>query len=403
MIKTIISKTTGMKNRFFKRWASLVTLAMIAMITMVSCEKDPDPDPTPTISNGYYIMGAGTALTDLNDNGKMTTAKNEVDQANLSSLLELYVAVSAGTDGFNIVKVISGEETILGPGTDFAVIAADALDGEEPSEGLQRGAYVESETAFTVPEDGLYHVVIDNANEIVAIAKVEWGLIGAATPNGWGGSTQLGEPAFELNVMEFSSTNVNMNTGEFKYRYSNGWKILIADEVRVNTNFGGAVDNLVAGGDNINNEVAGVYTATIKWELGEGTSATLTKTGDAPLTDYSAYEVGFIGDGIIVSDTVWGWGATYNKVTPAVDGTNYSWEWAAVSVSDTSAFKIRQGEDWDGLNLGFGNVSMAGASAANFSDNDGNFKATEAGTFDFALSVDAAVGDFTLTVDPSAK
>ena len=233
-----------MKNRFFKRWAGLMVLAMVAMVTMVSCDDDPDPDPIPAVNNGYYIMGAGTGLSELISDGKMTTAKNEVDQTNLSSLLELYVAVSTGTDGFNIVKVISGEETILGPGTDFEAVTADALDGDEPSEGLQKGSYIASETAFTVPENGLYHIVLDNVNEVLAIAKVEWGLIGAAAPNGWSGSTPLGEPAFDLNVMEFSSTGVNMTTGEFKYRYSNGWKIFMADGINVNTNFGGAVDAL---------------------------------------------------------------------------------------------------------------------------------------------------------------
>ncbi len=392
-----------MKNSFLKGWASLVALALVATVTMVSCDDDPDPDPTPSVSNGYYIQGGGTALTELIGDGRMTTAKNEVNQENLSSLLELYVAISAGNEGFNIVKVISGEETILGPGSDFAEVAAGDLDGEEPSEGLWRGSYVASETAFTVSEDGLYHVAIDNDNEIIVIAKVEWGIIGAATPNGWGGSTQLGEPTFDLNSMEFSSTEVNMTIGEFKYRYSNGWKVILTNDVKVNTNLGGSVDALEAGGANINNEVAGVYTATLKWELGEGTTATMTKTGDIPLTDYSDYEVGLIGDGIIVSDTVFGWDATYNKVLPAVDGNNYSWTWAGISVSDTASFKIRQGEDWNGLNLGFGDVTMAGTSASNFSDDGGNFKAVEAGMFDFVLSIDAAVGDFTFTTDPTSK
>ena len=392
-----------MKKSFLKGWASLVALALVATVTMVSCDDDPDLDPTPSVSNGYYIQGGSTALTELIGDGKMTTAKNEVNQENLSSLLELYVAISADNEGFNIVKVISGEETILGPGSDFAEVAAGDLDGEEPSEGLWRGSYVASETTFTVSEDGLYHVVIDNDNEIIVIVKVEWGIIGAATPNGWGGSTQLGEPTFDLNSMEFSSTEVTMTTGEFKYRYSNGWKVILTNDVKVNTNFGGSLDALEAGGANINNEVAGVYTATLKWELGEGTTATMTKTGDVPLTDYSDYEVGLIGDGIIVSDTVFGWDATYNKVLPAVDGNNYSWTWAGISVSDTASFKIRQGEDWDGLNLGFGDVTMAGTSASNFSDDGGNFKAVEAGMFDFVLSIDAAVGDFTFTADPTSK
>lgn len=392
-----------MKNIFLKRWASLITLAMVAMLSMVSCNDDPDPEPEPSVSNGYYILGTSTGLTELIGDGKMTTAKNEVDQANLSSLLELYVAISAGGDGFNIVQVISGEETVLGPGSDFALVEGADLDGEEPTEGLWRGSYMETETAFTVPEDGLYHVVIDNSLEKVVIAKVEWGIIGAATPNGWGGSTQLDESAFDLNTMEFSGTDVSMTTGEFKFRYSNGWKIILSDDIKVNTNFGGSVDALDAGGANMNNDEAGVYTMTITWELGEGTSATMTKTGDVPPPDYSASEVGFIGEGIIVSDTVWGWGATYDKVLPSVDGTNYAWNWTAVTVSDTASFKIRQGEDWNGLNLGFGDVTFAGSAADNFTDDGGNIKSATFGAFDFTLSVDAAVGDFTLTADPSTK
>ena len=42
-----------------------------------------------------------------------------------------------------------------------------------------------NETQFTVPEDGLYHVIVDTEVGVIAIAKVEWGLIGGATPNGW--------------------------------------------------------------------------------------------------------------------------------------------------------------------------------------------------------------------------
>lgn len=392
-----------MKNMFLKGWASLIALAMVAMVSMVSCNEDPEPEPEPTVNNGYYILGASTGLTELIGDGQLSTAKNEVDQTNLSSLLELYVAVSADGEGFNIVRVISGEETVLGPGSDFAEVEEAELDGEEPNEGLWKGSYIETETAFTVPEDGLYHVVIDNSLEMVAIAKVEWGIIGAATPSGWGGSTQLGEPAFDLSSMEFTSTEVLLSTGEFKFRYSNGWKIILSDDIKVNTNFGGSVDALEAGGANINCEEAGAYTISVAWELGEGTTATMTRTGDAPLTNYSDYEVGFIGEGIIVSDTVWGWGATYDKVLPTVDGTNYTWSWTAVNVSDTASFKIRQGDDWNGLNLGYGDLTFAGTSADNFSDDGGNIKSATAGAFDFALSIDAAVGDFTLTADPSTK
>ena len=395
-----------MKNHFFRTQTSMIALVMIALVTMVSCSDDPEPDPPgPTVSNGYYIMGGSTALDALVADGKMGVTKNEVNQENLSSLLEMYIAVSAGSEGFNIVKVISGEETILGPGSDFALVAADDLDGDEPTLGLWKGSYMASESAFTVPEDGLYHVVIDNSEEIIVVSKVEWGMIGAASPGGWSGSTQLGAPAFDLNSMEFSSTNVAMTAGEFKYRYSNGWKIILTDEIKVNTNFGGAVSALEAGGANINNEEAGVYTATLKWELGKGTTATMTKTGDTPPPDYSANDLGFIGDAVwTAADSAWGWGATYEKMLPVVEGSNYTWSWSGVDVRNTGSFKIRQGEDWNGMNLGYNDVTMAGASASNFeAADDGNFKPLADGVFNFVLTVDSAVGDFTLTVDPNSK
>jgi hypothetical protein len=394
-----------MKKQLFKGMAGLLMLTTAAMFTLTSCDKEDDPDPGPSLTNGYYLQGAATALTELTSDGKMSVAKNEVNQENLSSLLEMYIAIKAGSEGFNIVQVISGEETVLGPGSDFAEVSAEDLDGEEPREGLWKGSYTDSENSFTVPEDGLYHVVIDNSLEMVAIARVKWGLIGAATPGGWSGSTPLGEPAFDLNSMEFSSTELMMNTGEFKYRYSNGWKIVLSDEIKVNTNFGGAVDNLDAGGANITMDNPGVYTATLKWELSENATATLTRTGAAPLPVYSDYEVGLIGDGIWIAeaDSANGWGSTYGKVLPTVDDTNYAWSWTDVEVRTSGAFKIRQGDNWDGLNLGYNDVTVAGSSASNFSEDGGNFKAAVDGTFDFVLSIDAAVGDFTLTVEPATE
>lgn len=402
-----------MKNYLLKRWAGLAVLALIAMVTMVSCDDDPDPDPPILVEDGLYVQGAGTGLTDLNGTGLMAKAKNEVNQTERASLYEMYVAVKGGSDGFNLVDVVGGVSTSWGPGSDFAEVSQAELDGEEPNMGLWKGSYAESETAFTVPDNGLYHVVVDTELGLVAIAKVEWGLIGAATPGGWSGSTQFDAPAFDLNMMEFSSTDLIMTKGDFKYRYSNGWKIILDADVdlgegvtgvKVNCNFGGALDALDAGGANINNDISGFYTATMKWELGGAHSATLTKTDDLPSTNYSAYEMGLVGDGIMVADTAFGWGATYMKVLPTDASPTYTWTWTGIEIATTGSFKIRQGDDWDGLILGYPQVTMAGSSADNFGTNDdGNFVPVADGTFDFTLVVDAVADAFTLTVEPVVK
>ncbi len=129
-----------------------------------------------------------------------------------------------------------------------------------------------TETKFTVPEDGLYHVVYDETLNKVVVAKAEWGIIGGATVAGWGGSTALPlEGTFSKTAMTFKATEVILTVGDFKFRYSNGWKIVLDGElVRVNTNFGGAVNALVPGGGNIANTENGIYTVKVMWTIENG-------------------------------------------------------------------------------------------------------------------------------------
>ena len=132
----------------------------------------------------------------------------------------------------------------------------------------------------------LYHIAFDSEVMIVTIAKVEWGVIGAATPGGWGGSTQLTMGAFDLNTITFEATDVVMTKADWKFRYSNGWKVILDPDfdlgggntgIKVNANFGGAVDALVAGGDNISNEVPGKYTANMTWSFSWWTCCYINK------------------------------------------------------------------------------------------------------------------------------
>lgn len=405
-----------MKNYFFKGSAVLMVLAVFSMLAINSCNDDPDPDPI-LVEDGLYVKGAGTALDSLTADGMMAQTKNEVLQEKRNSLYELYIAIEGGSEGFNLVNVEGGAEEVWGPGSDFAAVAAEDLDGEEPGQGLWRGGYTVSETVFTVPEDGLYHVVVDTELGVAAIAKVEWGMIGGATPNGWGGSTPL-TADFDLNSMEFSATDVELRLGEFKYRYSDGWKIIldtIVDNgedngkgVKVNTNFGGTITALEAGGDNIQNDQPGFYTATITWTLGEGHTASLEKTGDIAVTDWTGVKVDMVGDGVsadnpnATEDTSgWNWGNVLvadNNGEPTVSGSVYTWTWDAIVIEADAGFKIRSlngeappsgGANFD---VGYGAVDAANSSAL-VADKDGNMSVTTKGTFDFVLEIDAANND----------
>ena len=354
-----------MKNYFLKGWASLIVLAMVAMVTMVSCDDDPEPDPI-EVEDGLYIKGAGTALTELDGKGLMSKARNEVlndeTTAPRATLYEMYIAVEGGSDGFHISNVSGGVETVWGPGADFAKVLEADLDVEEPSNGLWKGSYEESATAFTVEEDGLYYVALDTELGMIVVAKVVWGLIGGATPGGWSDDTEM-TATFDLNSMEFMVEDVTMLENDWKFRFSGGWKIILSTDtpltgypdktgVKVNTNLGEAVNALVAGGGNISNSEYAVYKFTMTWTLGSGHAATQVKTGEAePLPEYYD-ELYIIGGALNMEDSDsndtpdgWQWELTDVQMIPVHSNPNAFWK--IVWLEAAEGIKFSPAKNWD--------------------------------------------------------
>lgn len=388
-------------------------IAIAALLILSSCNKD-DGTPPVVIEDGVYVKGAGTALTDYDAKGLMKVTRNEVDQVDYAPLKELYVAVKAGNEGFNIIEVTGGTPVIYGPGAGFGNVTNPTND--EPKDAIiQRGPYVDiqkSENPFTVPHDGLYHVVIDTEAGIVAITAVHWGVIGGATPLGWGGSVVMDESAFDLNKMTFTATDLELRGGDWKFRYSGGWKVeidTVSDpQVKVNTNFGGAVDALVPGGDNIVNSDPGVYTIEMVWELGKGHTATATKTAELPKTNWEGVVLDAVGTGIssdnanaIADPSSWGWG---NKLladgAPAQAGDVYSWTWTKVVLEANEGFKLRTEDgvapangNGAGFDAGLEAVDHANSSSKVSQETSGNLSVDTKGTYNIKIVIDAANED----------
>lgn len=380
----------------------------ISLFTFTSCkdDEDDDDDNTTIILDGMYISGGATAYADLNSKAMMKATKNEIDQSDRATLYELYIPLKAGSAGFTITKVSGSTKTTYAPGANWADVAQGTTD--EPKVTFQRGSVVAGATKFTVPADGFYHVVIDMEVMKAVIVPVHWGMIGAACENGWSSSVALTESAFNSTSMSWTKTQMTLKKGDFKFRYSDGWKVEIdtvidlgggKKGIKANTNFGGAVNALVAGGANINNATPGYYTCTLTYTLGTGYTATVTKTGDLPMTDYSTYNMGLVGDGVYNGANPHDWNSTIMKSLPTKTGNVYTWTYANVKVRTAGSFKVRQGDDWTGLILGYPQVTMAGPNAGDFSANgDGNFvPSSDGSTYDFVLAIDAANETYTFT------
>ena len=374
-----------------------IIAALFGLISLNSC-KDDDEDPTPTnnaiVEDGFYIQGDATAYADFDIKATLSTTKNEVLQEERSSLMEIYVAVK-GMGGFNIVQVNGSERTTWGPSSEFALTPSR---NEEPNEDgtdiIQRGAIEATDAKFTVAEDGLYHVIIDTELGVGAILPAKWGVIGQATPTGWSGSTALDAPTFDFNTMTFKKENVEMSNGEWKFRYSNGWKVQLDTTldlgdgkkgVYANCNYGGSVDALEEGGSNFMNEKGGIFTVELTWTAGAGHTAMLTRTGDIPARDYSAVSVGLIGDGVVDGN----WDGEKYASTPAKDGDVYTWNFNGVELNNTGGFKIRTAGTWDDINEGYSDI-VGGPDAGEIQESGGNMQAVNGGTFDIEFVIDAA-------------
>jgi hypothetical protein len=393
--------------------------SVLALITIAfsftSC-KDDEPTPPPVVVlDGFYVKGAATAYSDFNANAMMTITRNEVTQTDRASLYELYIPLKAGTAGFNIVQVAGSVQTVWGPGATWGVIDPGTTD--EPKVPFQRGTLVATSTTFNVPADGMYHVVMDTELGKAAIVPVHWGIIGAATPDGWGTSTPFTESAFDLNTMTWTIDNMELRGGDWKFRYSNGWKVELDTTldvgggkigVKVNTNFGGAVDALVPGGDNIVNADPGIYSFVMTYVLGSGYTASATKTGNLPLTDWTGVVCDAVGTGVSIDNPAaipdpssWGWGNVLVADAagiPVITGDLYTWTWTGIILEANEGFKVRTlngvappvgGANFD---AGFTALNVA-ASAAEIVDMGGNLSATTKGSYTITLKIDAANSD----------
>ncbi|MBK9211752.1 MAG: SusF/SusE family outer membrane protein [Saprospiraceae bacterium] len=338
------------------KFLKLSQLSKLLMATLVllgllysGCKKD-KTDPTPVAEDGIYIKGAGTAFDGFNTKALLKKTKNEVLQTERASLREIYIAVKAGSDGFNIVSVSGTTQTVYGPGADFAKVEGANLDVEEPKDGLWKGTLTVSNNKFTVPEDGLYHVIMDTELNKVAIARVKWGIIGGASPGGWSTNTPM-TAVFNLSKMDFVVENVLMLKNDWKFRYSDGWKIILDKDldlgggqkgVKVNSNLGGSITALETGGGNIANTVYAIYKFTLTWDSNTGFSATQTKTGDGPPIAEYPETLHMIGEAV----GGWDWAANGTPLIPVHSHPELFWK--IVYLQGGKDFKFAPRKEWVG-------------------------------------------------------
>ncbi|MFU8845073.1 MAG: SusF/SusE family outer membrane protein, partial [Bacteroidales bacterium] len=187
---------------------------------------------------------------------------------------------------------------------------------------------------------------------------------------------------------------VVMTASNWKFRYSGGWKVFIDPDfdlgggtigIKVNSNFGGSLTNLVPGGADMSNDVVGEYTAKLVWKLGEPYTATLIKTGDVELPEYpeAMYLVG--------AASYYDWhtpgekdDALFHKI--AGGGGNEGIFWKIAHLEGGQGFKF-SAENWSDPNLGFADVNEYDAEGVTVSADGGDMMVDESKMYMIVLDL----------------
>lgn len=302
---------------------NLAWMLLIALFAFASCEKDDDGGSTNLLEDGMYVMGEATPWATYDVKGLMASGRNEAaTNAPRATMYEKYVTLEANKE-FQIAEVAGSQRIVYGP---------DAIEDrntygkyEQPNVIAKWGSYKEG-GSFTVTESGLYQIVIDKELVKVAIIPVKyWAILGGATEAGWTDTKMELDGTFSKTTMKFKVTDLILREGNYKFRHSGGWKFglddsLLTATVKVNTNFGGTLADLLQGGADMQFAKAdeGKYTVEIAWSSstnGLGITATMTKTGTVdPLPEYP--------------ENLYMIGNALNNADSDNDGTPDGWQWA---------------------------------------------------------------------------
>lgn len=359
-----------MKKIELKKLFYLAGVLLLAMTVMVSCSDDDDDDDPILVEDGMYITGAVTPFDGLDFNGMFMIGINEADeQTPRTDMYEIYMALEAGAAGFSIVEKAGATETTYGPAT-VETIDTEGAD-EQPNITLQKGT-LGSDGVFTVPANGLYHIIVDKPTNTFVIAPVPyWAILGGVTELGWSDTQMPLVGGFNQTSMKFEVTDLVLRGGNFKFRYGGGWKLEIHMddqlELKANTNFGGEVQGtlpdltttLERGGADyaFSGDFEGLYDVAITWSLEDGFSSMLTKTADVEPLDYPE-ELFMIGNSV----GGWDWSTVDLPMIPVPDKPHLFWKivWIDAGVNDPG-YKFSPEQDWAGNDFGYdGNPSEEG-------------------------------------------
>lgn len=328
---------------------------LLLLLTVTSCAQDPEAwnKLVTEAQPGTYIAGTATIYTEgsLASACVLSKAALDNDSADISSI---YTWLKK--DGtFNIIKVSAD-------GTPVSYGKGDAVTNAAATAGIETNKLLETGTAFSVSNDGLYMVVVNNKDNQISIVPVSFGIIGDATAGAWSTETTMGAPVYdsEQNYVTFTLKGATLDKKSVKFRYGGNWGIEIPSSeiasgtATIHTNMGlvAKIGNLTeayseckGGGENFSVDKKGTWDITIRLNL---KTKVFSANGKCTGEDTSTAE---LPTTMFMNGDPYGWDwAKSHQMTP-VNGVDGAF-WAIQYVSATDGIKFNSAMAWDGNQFG---------------------------------------------------
>jgi len=174
--------------------------------------------PYTSIDPVLFMVGAPQSYYGLNAWDNTTAIEMRYIGDGVTKVFEAYIKVAAG-EGLKFI----GEQGTWDNGN-FGTVGG-AQNGILENSGGSSDIKVAE-----INGSGLYYVKVNIDNLTYQAVKMNWGIIGDATPNGWNGETTMN---YDFNSNSYSITTSLIN-GELKFRSSNTSQFIFAEDWKFN-------------------------------------------------------------------------------------------------------------------------------------------------------------------------
>jgi hypothetical protein len=348
-------------------------VVLLSFLAVTACQDNENWKIITDVQPGSYIAGTATVYSAVAPAAAFTAAPIDPPEnaSQFPGMLSKFTWLKAGGN-FTIEKAdAQGNVIHYGKGS---VVSGETV------------ALLADGPAFTVAEDGLYFLILNNNQNQLTILQAKWGAIGAATPGGWDSETVFSSVSFNESTLKVEYTGAFvMSAGEMKFRFNQTWGISVPYDastvVTIHTNMGGtaagaalsgASAELKAGGENLMVNTAANYTVSYGFDLRTSSFSTSAIMGDIIEPTYPEHLY-------MVGDANKGWPGEWLDVATQlipVNGTEGNF-WA-IAYLTPGGFKFSPELAWNG---DFGIVENNSDAIGEYSKGGNNINVATAGYY----------------------